>query len=90
MHNLTVKQLGLLKGKPINWSNLTGKQINLKKKRKNKCAMHVAWSYCQAAGLVAKRNTNQFKKEERKTNQLEQFNRKTNQFKKEEEKQILA
>jgi len=29
--------------------------------------MHVAWSYCQAAGLVAKRKTNQldqFKKEE--------------------------
>jgi len=29
--------------------------------------MHVAWSYCQAAGLVAKREKNeleQFKKEE--------------------------
>jgi len=29
--------------------------------------MHVVWSYCQAAGLVAKRKTNQleqFKKEE--------------------------
>jgi len=29
--------------------------------------MHVAWSYCQAAGFVAKRKTNrleQFKKEE--------------------------
>jgi len=26
--------------------------------------MHVAWSYCQAAGLVAKRKTNQLKKEE--------------------------
>jgi len=24
--------------------------------------MHVAWSYCQAAGLVAKRKTNQLEK----------------------------
>jgi len=30
-------------------------------------AMHVAWSYCQAPGLVAKR----------KTNQLEQFKKKS-------------
>jgi len=39
--------------------------------------MHVAWSYCQAAGLIAKGKTNQleqFKKEEIKIKIDEMFN----------------